>query len=167
MSPPHRPIAVGHIAISIPDLDAAMAWYQDMFGFRPITAIGDGRAADGGYFADQLLQVFGPEMQHVRVGHLGTANGAAVELFEFVDPVYEKPDDNFAYWRGGLFHLCFIDPDVEGMAQKIVDNGGRKRTDILTALEGQPFKVCFCEDPWGTVLEIMSHPHDRIFSNQG
>jgi catechol 2,3-dioxygenase-like lactoylglutathione lyase family enzyme len=166
MSSVQRPAAVGHIAISLPDVDAGMEWYQEIFGFRPITEVGDGLASEGGYFADQLLQVFGPEMRHVRVGHLETANGAAVELFEFKDPKYEKPDDNFAYWRGGMFHLCFIDPDVEGLSQKIIDNGGRARTDVLIALEGQPFKVRFCEDPWGTVLEIMSHPHTRIFSNQ-
>lgn len=166
MSSLQPPRAVGHIAITVPDLDAALTWYEDMFGFRQITSPGEARVSDGGSFADQLRQVFGPRVEEVRVGHLSTANGVAVELFEFRDPPYEKPDDNFAYWRGGLFHVCFIDPDVEGMARRIEEAGGRRRTGILTALEGQPFTVCFCEDPWGTVIEIMSHSHERLFSNQ-
>jgi catechol-2,3-dioxygenase len=27
--------------------------------------------------------------------------------------------------------------------------------------------MTYCEDPWGNVVEIYTHRHERIYSNQG
>lgn len=166
MSNTERPVPLGHVAISIPDLDAAMEWYQDVLGLKQITPIGEVFVSKGGHFADQLRAVFGPELEHMRVGHLEAANGAAIELFQFIEPAYRPPEDNFDYLRGGLYHLCFTDPDVGGLSQKIIDSGGKARTELMKPFLEQEFEVRFCEDPWGTVIEIMSRSHPRIFANQ-
>jgi hypothetical protein len=36
---------------------------------------------------------------------------------------------------------------------------------IAPIFEGKPVKACYCEDPWGTVIEVISHSHERAFSN--
>jgi hypothetical protein len=30
---------------------------------------------------------------------------------------------------------------------------------------GRPWRLCYCEDPWGTVIEIMSASYAEMFSN--
>lgn len=39
----------------------------------------------------------------------------------------ESPKNNFEYWKIGIFHFCVQDPDVEGLAQKIANAGGKYR----------------------------------------
>jgi hypothetical protein len=30
---------------------------------------------------------------------------------------------------------------------------------------GRPWRLCYCEDPWGNVIEIMSHSYAEVFPN--
>jgi hypothetical protein len=46
-----------------------------------------------------------------------------VELFEFKGQ--ENPEDNFEYWKTGVFHFCLQDPNVEELAERIVAAGGK------------------------------------------
>jgi hypothetical protein len=87
-------------------------------------------------------------------------------MFEFIDPRYERPDDMFEYWRGGFNHICVVDPDIETLTQRIVDRGGKMRTSRIWELfEDKPYKICYCEDPWGSVIELYSHSHQQTFAN--
>ena len=124
------PRAIAHIALSVPNLEQAIEWYRDVLGFRPMTAPGDVVIADGGHVADICVDIFGPQIAKLRMAHLATANGTAVELFEFVDPPYERPENNFDYCRGGAFHFAVVDPDVEGLVERIVATGGRRRSKV-------------------------------------
>ena len=166
MPAPTRSAALGHVAISIPDLDTAMPWYEDIFGLKQIAPPFELTGAERGHSAEQRVAVFGPELKRMRVGHLEAANGAAIELFQFIDPPYRRPENNFDYRCGGLFHVCFTDPDVAGLSQRIIESGGKAMAELTKPFPEQQFEIRFCEDPWGTVIEIMSHPHARIFANQ-
>lgn len=159
------PRAVAHVGISVPDIDAAVAWYGEVLGFRAIAPPGTVDVAAGGHFAELCADIFGERLREVRMAHLTSANGTAVELFQFVDPGYERPLDNFAYWRGGIFHFCVVDPDVEGLVARIEATGGRQRSRIWTIFEGKPYKAVYCEDPFGNILEIYSHNHESSFAN--
>ena len=48
-----------------------------------------------------------------------------------LDHTFYLPENNFEYWRTGIFHFCVQDPDVEGLAQNIVDAGGKRRMASL------------------------------------
>jgi catechol 2,3-dioxygenase-like lactoylglutathione lyase family enzyme len=162
-----RPLAFGHIALTVPDVDAAIEWYSDLFGFQKIA--GPDIVEKGpGQFWDVVEDVFGPRLEKFRLAHLRSANGVALELFEFIAPAYEPPEENFAYWRGGFNHVCVVDPDIEGLVERIQDRGGRLRTSRIWPLfEGEPFLIAYCEDPWGSVIEIYSHSHEQTFANRG
>jgi hypothetical protein len=102
----------------------------------------------------------------MRIAHLATANGTAVELIEFVDPPVERPQDNLMWWRSGIFHFCVVDPDVAGLAERIAAAGGRRRTRVWPMSEELPYAFCYCEDPWGVVIEIYSHSSEQIYANR-
>ena len=166
MSTTPRALPVAHLGISVPDLGAAIDWYRNVMGFRLMTEPGEILIEDGGHFAELCADIFGPQLKRLKMAHIATANGTALELFEFVDPAYEAPADNFRYWGGGIFHFCVVDPDVEGLVERITTTGGRQRSKVWTVFEGQPYKAVYCEDPWGTIVEIYSHNHESTFANQ-
>jgi catechol 2,3-dioxygenase-like lactoylglutathione lyase family enzyme len=159
-----RPIA--HLGITVPNLDEAVDWYSRVLGFRLIAPVGEVVIADGGHMAELCADIFGADLKAFRSAHLSTAGGVALELLEFVDPAVEPPVDNFEYWRGGFSHLCVVDPDIEGLVEKIVANGGRRRTKVWTMFEGDPYKLAYCEDPFGNILEIYTHSNEQTVANR-
>jgi catechol 2,3-dioxygenase-like lactoylglutathione lyase family enzyme len=157
--------SLAHVGVNVPDVEAAVDWYGTVFGMDLILPIGEVTVDDGGHFADLCTVIFGKKLKRFKVAHLATANGAAIELFEFVDPAYEPQKDNFEYWRGGIFHFCVVAPEIEEQVALLEQHGGRSRTGIRTVFEGLPYRASYCEDPWGTIVEVTSHSHERIFSN--
>jgi catechol 2,3-dioxygenase-like lactoylglutathione lyase family enzyme len=158
--------AVGHVGISVPDLDAAIDWYGAVFGFDPIVTPHEIDITKGSLFVEMCIDIFGVDFKRVKVVHLGSANGTAIELFEFIEPRYERADDNFAYWRGGIFHFCVVAADIEEQVSVILEHGGRQRSQIRPLFAGRTYRACYCEDPWGTIIELTSHSHERMQSNQ-
>lgn len=158
--------AMGHVGVSVPDLEKAIEWYGTVFGFDPIVTPHEIEVDAGTPFAEMCHDVFGDAFKRVKVAHLGTANGVALELFEFIDPPYEPCDNNFAYWRGGIFHFCVVAPDIEDQVQRLTAAGGKQRSAIRTLWPNRLYRACYCEDPWGTIIELTSHSHERLQSNQ-
>lgn len=169
MSSPPTPRAIAHIGITIPDIEAAIAWYEDVLGFRAIGPIGEVDLTDGSHFAQLCTDVFGPnpDQKTLRLAHISSANGTALELFEYVDPPTEIPENNFVYRQAGINHFCVIDPDVTGLARRIEETGGKQRSKVWPLFDGQPYELAYCQDPWGTIIEIYSHSHEQFFANQG
>jgi catechol 2,3-dioxygenase-like lactoylglutathione lyase family enzyme len=160
-----RPLAIAHVGVTVPDLEAAIDWYGEMFGFRLIAPPGEVEVDAGGHVGLLVGEILGPKARHMRQAHLMSANGTAVELFSFLDPPYEEPDERFPWWRGGIWHFCVVDPDVSGLAARIEAAGGRQRTPVREIFEGLPYLVSYCEDPWGTIIEIYSHGHEQTYGN--
>jgi len=160
------PRGIGHVGLTVNDLDAAVEWYSRIMGFRLLAPAG-AVEANVGHYGEMCADIFGPNFRKLRIAHMATANGAALELFEFVDPAYERPENNFEYWKAGYSHLCVVDPNVEGLAERIESSGGRIRTSRVWELfEGQPYRLSYCEDPFGSIIEIYSHSHEQTFANQ-
>lgn len=155
------PFAVNHIGINVPDLDATVAWYVSVLGFKVIHPIAEVTAGEG-EAGVRFAQMNGPGFQRGRVAYLTTANGVGFEMFEFIEPRTEPFRNNWEFWRPGTWHVCLTTPDVEVLAASIAANGGRHRTEVLEASPGSGFWMTFCQDPWGNPVELMSTSYDRI-----
>jgi lactoylglutathione lyase family protein len=111
------PRTFSHIGLSVTDLDRAVEFYTDVMGWyliMPPTTITEDQSAIGIMCSD----VFGEKWGSFRIAHLSTGDRVGVEIFEF--PNAERPENNFEFWKSGIFHFCVQDPDVEGLAKKIV-----------------------------------------------
>ncbi|MFR9805205.1 VOC family protein [Pseudonocardia sp. RS010] len=155
-------LAVNHIGLTVPDVHAAIDWYGEVFGFRCIMgprvleSTGHGEAA----------AVFGPRFRTAWQAHLLTANGVGLELFQFVDPPTRGPgDERVPYLDRGSWHLCFTHPDVQAMLDRVVAAGGAVVAPPFAFVPGRPWVLAYATDPWGTVLELMSHSYAEAFSN--
>jgi lactoylglutathione lyase family protein len=152
-----------HIGISVPDLDAAVKFYTDVLGWYLImtpTEITEDDSSIGVMCTD----VFGAGWEHFRIAHLSTGDRIGVELFEFKGQ--ENPENNFEYWKTGVFHFCVQDPDVEGLADKIVAAGGKKRMQAPRYYYPgkKPYRMIYMEDPFGNILEIYSHSYELTYA---
>lgn len=159
-----RPPALAHIGVTVDDLDRAIRWYADVIGLRLIVGPVDVRADDEA-IGEQAQDVFGSRFRHFRQAHMATANGAALELFEFIDPPTQRRPNAFAFWETGVFHICLVDPDIEQLVTSIEATGGRRRTAIWNVFPQAPYRMCYCEDPFGNIVEIYTHSHEQVFAN--
>jgi catechol 2,3-dioxygenase-like lactoylglutathione lyase family enzyme len=154
-------LSVNHIAISVPDATKAIEWYTSILGFQQIGEIREFKRKDaneGGIFS-----IYGPELKHMKVGFLTSANGIGVELFQFIDPPQSQQKTPFAYAQGGLFHFCVTDKQPEELVKKIVANGGSKMGETCQLLDNEE-EAIYAKDPWGNVIEVLSFSFDRLAS---
>lgn len=56
-------------------------------------------------------------------------------------------------------------PDVAQALRVITDHGGAMLSEPTEFVPGRPWTLAYAADPWGTVLEIMSHSYAEVFSN--
>lgn len=160
------PRALAHVGVGVTDLDRAISWYQEVLGLRLILGPVE-IEVDGSPGGEAAADVFGPSFRRLRQAHMACGNGVALELFEFVEPVARSRPENFQYWTTGYSHVCFVDPDVEGRARRIARAGGRVRTKrAWRVFSEEEYRFCFCEDPFGNVLELYSHSHEQTYSNR-
>lgn len=158
------PHTMNHVGITVSDIDAGVKWYQELFGctvlMEPVAT-----EEDGSYFAEIVADIFGAGFEKMMLAHLITGDGVGIELFQFCKPKSERPEDNFEYWKTGIFHICMTDPEIEDMAKRIDQSGGKQRSKVWLLWPDKPYKVCYCEDPWGNIIEINSHSYEQIWSN--
>lgn len=158
-----HPRAINHFGLTVPDIFAAIDWYRDVLGFThimgPRVLQADSKATH------ETPSIFGPRFRKAYQAHMLSGNGVGLELFEFVEPRVERREDNFEYWKVGVFHLCVTDPNVAAMAARIVADGGRQRIPVFEFIPGRPYQLVYCEDPWGNVIEVFSHSYAEAFSN--
>ena len=161
MSTPY-PRTFSHIGISVTDLDKAVEFYTQVLGWYLImkpTEITEDDSAIGQMCTD----VFGAGWERFRIAHLSTGDRIGVELFEFKNA--EQRENNFEYWKSGVFHFCVQDPDVEGLAARIVEAGGKQRMPVREYYPGEkPYRMVYMEDPFGNILEIYSHSYELTYS---
>lgn len=126
---------------------------------QPTTIVEDQSA-----IGQMCTDVFGAGWQSFKIAHLATGDRIGVELFQFNNQ--QNPDNNFEYWKTGIFHFCVQDPDVEGLMEKIILAGGKKRmAKPRYYYPGkEPYRMVYMEDPFGNILEIYSHSYESIYA---
>ncbi|MDQ0678888.1 catechol 2,3-dioxygenase-like lactoylglutathione lyase family enzyme [Arthrobacter pascens] len=152
-----------HAGVTVPDINAAIEWYQKTFGMRllagPIEVLEDdtdlGRAA---------AAIYGVGFSKFSFAHLVWEDGGGLELFHFTSPETSKRTDNFEFWKTGIYHLAITSMDIKTTIDRIVEGGGRQRSEITVINPDHGYAVVYCEDPWGTVIELCSHSYAQMWA---
>ncbi|WP_084812990.1 VOC family protein [Exiguobacterium sp. SH31] len=108
------PRTFSHIGLSVPSVTEAVKFYEDVMGWYTIMKPSD-VVEDDSPIGVMCTEVFGPGWGKFRIAHMSTGDKIGIELFEF--PNNEKPENNFEFWKTGIFHYCVQDPDIEGLVE--------------------------------------------------
>ncbi len=160
---PPAALSVNHVGVTVPDVFAAIDWYHAVFGLRCI--MGPRLLEPGRH--DEARSAFGPRFKRAWQAHLLAANGVGLELFQFIDPPVDGRDERgpVPYTVRGPWHVCLTNQDVVGTVETVIRHGGTQLSDPVTFVPGRPWVLVYVADPWGTVLEVMSHSYAEVFSN--
>jgi len=157
------PRAFSHIGITVPNIEEAVKFYKDVMGWyvmmEPTEVLEENDTAIG----QMCIDVFGEGWENFKIAHLSTSDTIGIELFEFPQNVIPKHE--FNPYQTGILHFCVKDPDIEGLTQKIIEAGGKQRMPIREYFPGEkPYKMVYCEDPFGNIVEIYTHSYELVYS---
>jgi RmlD substrate binding domain len=106
-----------------------------------------------------------------RIAKISTYSGVKIvigfdfEIFVYVEPKAERRLDNFEYWKSGFIRICLTGPNTEELCRKISESGGKQRTKIWDIVPGKGYKIAFCEDPFGNIIEIVDHSYEQTITS--
>ena len=155
---------LNHVAVSVPDVDAASQWYVDTLGFTRLRATS---AVDRETNPEAVIfKIYPSSLRRVRTAYLSAGNGIGFEQFEFQEPQIQAGSEakfERDYHRGGFFHAAVTTNDIDGLADRVVKAGGKLIGETICIYAD---KARYVEDPWGNVLELMTASFEQIMSNR-
>jgi catechol 2,3-dioxygenase-like lactoylglutathione lyase family enzyme len=155
---------INHLGVGVDDLDRAIDWYCTVLGFVLLKGPFEVRSTTP-YDGPMAVDVLGPSFCHMRQAHLLSPDGLGFELFQLIDPPHQRRTPSVQFWSNGFFHICITDFEVEDMASRISESGGRQLSQIWRIYPDVPdYQMCYCEDPFGNVIEIYSHGYDQMYA---
>lgn len=138
-------LGANHVAMSVPDMEKALAFYCDVLGLEQRTELGWPK---GSAEPDEILGI----PTSARVCHVGTTN-LLIELFEFADCEPQAQDPNRAVIDHGISHLCFAVTDVDAEYERLSTAGMQFLSDAPVQIV-PGVKTVYGRDPFGNVLEF-------------
>jgi catechol 2,3-dioxygenase-like lactoylglutathione lyase family enzyme len=154
----HAPGIVGidHIGINVPDLDQAVAFFHDMFGFEPVTRIGPVPINASWKQAYHLHDA----ASEVTLVMLRAGDGANIELFGYkpgAGSTQQPYRDDIA-----ATHIALYTTDIDGAKAYLESKGIKFLTDINSGggdTAGE--RWVYFETPWGASIELNSYPNGK------
>jgi len=155
------PRSLSHIGIGVDDIESTVEWYEEVLGLNRV--LGPEKIKAGEEHIGTLLAAVDqpPDFEWIKLALLSTGDHVGVEFYEF-DQQDQKADDGR---RPGLSHFCIQDPNIEQLAADIEANGGEHIEEVWQILPEKPYKMTYCKDPFGNVLEIHTHGFEQTHAN--
>ena len=150
-----RPNGVHHVAMSVPDLDQARAFYVDLLG---LTEVWDMTWADSPRM-DTITALTGSSgrMMFLDAGDL------LMEFFEFRTPTPQQVRPPGTMHHYGFTHVCFDVADARAEYARLSDAGVK----FLSEPQDSP-NVCtlYGMDPFGNVFELQQIKGDSAIPSR-
>ena len=148
--------SVEHVAFTVPDLDAAVAFFVEVVGAQELYRVGPFADPDGDWMEVQLGV---HPRASCKVAHLRMGPNLNLELFSWQAPDQRqegpRPSDV------GAGHLAFFVDDMEAAAAYLAAQPGVRLQGEVQTIESGPsagYRWLSFLAPWGLQLEIMSRP---------
>ncbi|MCW5770508.1 MAG: VOC family protein [Rhodospirillaceae bacterium] len=152
---------VDHVGLTVPDLDAAVAFYCEIIGATELYRIGPFDAAemprmpDGRDWTEAHINVAGARLT---IAMLRLGPNMMLELFQYDRPSArsETPPRNCDY---GGHHIALKVADIAAAKEYLVEKGCRVMAGPIELNEGPcaMLKVNYFLDPWGNQLELVEY----------
>lgn len=142
---------IHHIAVSVPDLAAAEAFYCGVIGFEVKDRFDFSATADG----DAVLALENGSAKSI----LLNCGNVYLEVFEFLSPDPKTQDSDRPVCDHGYTHIAFDVDDVYSAYHVLADAGVRWHSPPVRSSEcDDPLIITYGRDPFGNVIEIQQLP---------
>src|SRR4051812_17579142 len=149
---------IDHVAMTVPDLDAASRFLEQALGAQPIyDDVKRGQTPMKGAPVERQLD-FSPGSALVAMRMMRLANGPGIELFEIESPQQQSPARPSDL---GLQHFGVYVDDIDAAAERFVAAGGElvaTPSPTIGVEAGPGNAYCYAKTPWGTIIELIAHP---------
>lgn len=159
----HAPGIVGidHVGINVPDLDQAIAFFHDLFGFEPVTRIGPFKMDAAWKKAYRIHD----GADTVSLVMLRAGDGANIELFAYspaVGGTMQPQRDDI-----GATHIGLYTTDIDG-AKAFLESKGIAFLSGVNAGAGdtEGERWVYFETPWGASFELNSYPNGKAYERR-
>jgi catechol 2,3-dioxygenase-like lactoylglutathione lyase family enzyme len=156
-------VGVDHAGITVPDIDEAIAWFEEVMGCSAPLTFGPFSDPTGTFMQDLLgvhPRAVIEQITMIRCGH-----SANIELFE-----YEAPDQNTTFpknsdWAG--HHIAFYVTDIAAAVAHMQAHGVEKLLGPLPVTDGPAAgqAINYFRAPFGTYIELISYPNGMAYED--
>lgn len=152
------PITFSHIGISVPNIEKAIEFYKEVFGWYHLAGPWGPMKRDGGATSKFCDTVYGEDWTSFKLAHMSTGDRVGIELLEFEG---SYPAEEWEFKKHGVFHFGVTIPDYEAFIEKLKTKGGKQRSLVNKRdVNGQTYVAVYVEDPFGNIFEIYSHSYE-------
>lgn len=135
---------IHHVAISVPSVEKAKAFYVEKLGFELI----DSAHYTPTEIGDELMRLKDAECHIIMV----KAGNLILEIFEFLAPAPEPREKPRPLNNYGYTHLAFEVEDIQRAYEHLTDAGVTWHRPPIEVGDG--YIMTYGRDPFGNVIEI-------------
>lgn len=153
---------IEHIAITVPDLEAATQFFVSVLGCEVYYSIGPFKDPEGNWFVENLDVHPRAEIPEIRI--LRCANGAHFELLSFIAPDQNKTMPKFSDYDSQ--HVAFYVDDIDTAVTYLKSKGIKVLGPIKDGIgpeSGKDSTFVHFQSPWGSMFELVSFPNGRAY----
>ena len=156
-------LGIDHIGITVPNVEDAAAWFEDVLGFTNPLTFGPFRD-DTGTFMHDLLDV-DPRAVVERIRMVRGGNGPNIELFQ-----YTAPDQDHTFRKNSDYggkHIALYVRHIDKAVAWMESKGVEKLLGPLAVTDGPAAgqTINYFRAPFGTFVELISYPHGMAYES--
>jgi catechol 2,3-dioxygenase-like lactoylglutathione lyase family enzyme len=154
-------LGTDHLGFTVPDMDQAVGFFQDVIGCEPFYQLGPFSGGDSDWMNVHLnvdAKATIPLLRTMRCGH-----GVNLEIFTYTAPDQQSsPPKNSDI---GGHHLAFYVDDMAAAVAHLKAKGVTMFGDPTTMAEGPSAGETWMYflTPWGMTLELVSYPDGKAY----
>jgi catechol 2,3-dioxygenase-like lactoylglutathione lyase family enzyme len=156
-------VGVDHVGITVPDIDEAVAWFEDVMGCSAPLTFGPFSDPTGTFMQD-LLGVH-PRAVIEQITMIRCGRSANVELFEYDAPDQRRTFPKNSDWAG--HHIAFYVKDIDAAVAYMQSRGVEKLLGPLAVTDGPAAgqSINYFRAPFGTYIELISYPRGMAYED--
>jgi glyoxylase I family protein len=140
-------LGIHHPAISVPNMEEALAFYRDKLGFKAVMEI---ELPPG---IEMISRAFDLKDAGYKVAMLCKGN-SCIEIFEFTGEGVPTADAERPVNKHGITHICLAASEFESDYKELQEAGVAFNTEPNGVAPG---RWVYGRDPFGNVLELLEH----------
>jgi catechol 2,3-dioxygenase-like lactoylglutathione lyase family enzyme len=158
-------VGADHVGLTVPDIEVAVAWFQDVMGAEAPLSFGPIADPQGTLMQDLLgidPRAVIDQITVLRIGH-----SANIELFQYQAPDQRRTHPRNSDWSG--HHIAFYVSELDAAVAYMEAKGVQKFLGpfALSAGPAAGQTINYFKTPFGTYVELISYPNGMAYERPG